>query len=297
VEAGPIQVVPDRAEASFVFVLLYALQRRNAPKSERFLGPISSYAQKFLPLHLERANPEKAANREEIATLLAALLTDEPVLNPQHWLIEQYHVIYVATYNQYMSSRATEIACYWWNTQKRDTANQRAELVLNWLSPDTKQLLQDCARSSTVASDACPFTVLFSRLAESFSRLWLTPKDIEEEDGLPEGLSTMLFVYAQMAGTEFPTSEGKLAGVVRIALRTVEIMQVAEMQRLEKTPVWHARVAQALLLHNNFKTALEQFQISLDKNHQNPILSKQALSAIHRDMARACTETGGIRRH
>jgi tetratricopeptide (TPR) repeat protein len=292
VEAGPIQVVPDRAEASFVFVLLYALQRRNAPKSERFLGPISSYAQKFLPLHLERANPEKAANREEIATQLAALLTDEPVLDPQHWLIEQYHVIYVATYNQYMSSRATEIACYWWNTQKRDTANQRAELVLNWLSPDTKQLLQDCARSSTVASDACPFTVLFSRLAESFSRLWLNPKDIEVEEGLPEGLSTMLFVYAQMAGTEFPTSEGKLAGVVRIALRTVEIMQVAEMQRLEKTPVWHARVAQALLLHNNFKTALEQFQISLDKNHQNPILSKQALSAIHRDMARACTETG-----
>jgi hypothetical protein len=133
-----------------------------------------------------------------------------------------------------MSSHATEIACYWWNTQKRDTANQRAELVLNWLSLDTKQLLQDCARSSTVASDACPFTVLFSRLAESFSRLWLTPKDIEEEDGLPEGLSTMLFVYAQMAGTDFPTSEGELAGVVRIALRTVEIMQVAEMQRLEK---------------------------------------------------------------
>ncbi|PKX92831.1 NACHT domain protein [Aspergillus novofumigatus IBT 16806] len=292
VEAGPIQVDPGQAEASFVFVLLYALQRRNAPKSERLLEQVSSYAQKFLPLHLERANPEKAANREEIATLLAALLTDEPVLNPQHWLIEQYRVTYVATYNQYMSSRATEIACYWWNTQKRDTANQRAELVLNWLSPDTRQILQDCARSSTVASDACPFTVLFSRLAESFSRLWLAPKDIEEEDGLPEGISVMIFVYAQMAGTEFPTSEGKLAGVVRIALRTVEIMQVAEMQRFEKTPVWHARVAQALLLHNNFKTALEQFQISLDKNHQNPILSKQALSAIHRDMARACTETG-----
>lgn len=295
VEAGPIQVDPDRAEASFVFVLLYALQRKYAPKSERMLGLISRYAQKFLPLHLERANPEKADRREGIAKQLAALLTEEPVFNPQHWLIEQYDVVYVTTYDQYMCSRATDIACYWWNTQKRDTANQRAELVLNWLSPDTKQLLQDCARSSTVASDACPFTVLFSRMAESFSRLWLAPKDIEEKDGLPEGLSTFLFVYAQMAGTEFPTAEGELGGVVRIALRTAEIMQVAEMQRLEKTPVWHARVAQALLLHGNYRTALEQFQICLDDHQRNPVLSKQALFAIHRDMARACTETGRYR--
>ncbi|GIC90947.1 NACHT domain protein [Aspergillus udagawae] len=290
VEAGPIQVDPTRAEALFLFVLLYALQRDFAPKSERWLFRIKRYAQKFLTLHLSRADPEKAADRrEEIATLLAGLFTQEPVFNPQHWLIEQYRAFYLTTSIYYMSSRASDVAHYWWDTQDRDTANQRAEFVLNWLSPDTKQLLQDCALSSTVASDACPFTVLFSRLAESFSRLWLAPKDVEEEDGLPEILPTMLYLYAQMAGAQFPTSERKID--VGTRLEPDEIVCTAEMQCLEKTPVWHARVAQALLLHYNSKAALKEFQISLDENLWNPILSKQALSVIHRDMGRACTDT------
>ncbi|KAF7159523.1 hypothetical protein CNMCM5623_004861 [Aspergillus felis] len=293
VEAGPVQVDPKRAEALFLFVLLYTLQRRHAPTSEKSLFWVKRYAQKFLTLHLSRADPEEAANRrEEIASLLAGLFTEEPVFDPQYWLIEQGRPIYFTTYFSYMSSHATEIAHYWWDTQDRDTANQRAELVLNWLSPDTKQLLQDCARSSTVASDACPFTVLFSRLAESFSRLWLVPKDIEEDDGLPDILPSMLFMYAQMTGTQLLTSEGTLAGVLYTRLEPDEIVCTAEMQRLEKTPLWHARVAQALLLHDNWEAALDEFQISLDEGHRNPILSKQALSVIHRDMARACTKVG-----
>ncbi|RLL93501.1 hypothetical protein CFD26_100163 [Aspergillus turcosus] len=290
VDAGPIQVDPERAEALFLFVLLYALQRDQAPKSKRWLLRVNRYARKFLTVHLSRANPEKAANRrDEIATLLAALFTEERVLNHRHWLIEQHRVGYVDRYIQYMSTRATAIACYWWITPDRDTANQRAELVLNWLSPAAKQLLQDCARSSPVASDACPFTVLFSRLAESFSRNWLAPEDIEEDDGLPEILSTMLFVYEQMAGSEGPTSEGKI--VIYPCLEARKILHTAEMQRLEKTPIWHARLAQALLLHYDSGAALEQFQISLDEHDRNPILSKQALSVIHRDMARACGDT------
>ncbi|KAJ6182853.1 hypothetical protein N7485_001495 [Penicillium canescens] len=293
VEAGPIQVDPKRAEALFLFVLLYAFQREFAPKSERWLFWVKRYAQEFLTLHLSRADPENAATRkEEIATLLAGLFTEEPEFNPQHWLIEQHRAFYLTTSIYYNSSRASKIAHYWWDTQDRDTADQRAELVLNWLSPDTKQLLHECARSSTVASDACHFTVLFSRLAETFSRLWLAPKDIEEEDGLPEILPTMLYLYAQMAGAQLPTSERKID--VRTMLELDEIMCTAEMQRLEKTPVWHARVAQALLLHCNYKAALEEFQISLDEHLRNPILSKQALSVIHRDMGRACTE---IRRY
>ena len=290
VEVGPIQVDPKRADALFLFVLLYALQREFAPKSDRRLFRVNRYAQEFLTLHLSRADPEKAANRrEEIATLLAGLVTEEPAFNPQHWLIEQYRAFYLTTSIYYMSSRASEIAHYWWDAQDRDAADQRAEMVLNWLSPDTKQLLHKCARSSTVASDACPFTVLFSRLAETFSRLWLAPKDIEEEDGLPEILPTMLYLYAQMAGAQLPISERKVK--LRTRLEPNEIVCIAEMQRLEKTPVWHARVAQALLLHCNSKAALEEFQISLDEHLRNPILSKQALSVIHRDMGRACTDT------
>lgn len=291
VEAGPIQVDPDRAEASVVFVLLYALQRNFAPVSKRWLGPVNRYAQKFLPLHLSCANPEKAANRRgEIATLLAALFTEEPVFEPQHWLIENCHVGGLSEYLFYPSSHPTEIARYWWNTRDRDTANKRAELVLNWLSPDAKQLLQDCARSSTVASDGCPFTVLFSRLAEYFSRLWLAPKDIKEEEGLPGVVSSMLFVYSQMAGTG-PDSDGKLKALVP-GLEPRKILHTAEIQHLEKTPIWHARLAQAILLNHNHAAAIEQFQFALDEHHRKPFLSKQALSVIHRDMARACTEVG-----
>ncbi|RAL12406.1 NACHT domain protein [Aspergillus homomorphus CBS 101889] len=291
VEAGTIQVDPDRAESSFVFVLLYALQRNFAPVSKRWLGPVNGYAQEFLPLHLSRANPEQAANRrEEIETLLAALFTEEPVFDPQHWLIENSRVTRLSEYIFYPSSHPTEIARYWWNTRDRETANERAALVLNWLSPEAKQLLQDCARSSTVASDACPFTVLFSRLTEYFSRLWLVPKDIEDEDGLPGVLSGMLFVYAQMAVTG-PTSDGNLKGLVP-GLESRKMLRIAEMQHLEKTPIWHARLAQAMLLHHSYAAALERFQIALDEHHRKHFLSKQALSVIHRDMARACTKVG-----
>ncbi|OJJ60340.1 hypothetical protein ASPSYDRAFT_148309 [Aspergillus sydowii CBS 593.65] len=288
-EAGPIQVDPDRAEAYFVFVLLYALQRKSALVSKRSLWSVNRYAQKFLPVHLSRANPEKAANlREAIQALLAALFTEEPVFKPHHWLIENCFVTRFSEYHFYPSSHPTEIAYYWWDTRDHDTANERAELVLNWLSPDAKQLLQDCARSSTVASDACPFTVLFSRLAEYFSRLWLVPKDIEDEDGLPGVLSAMLFVYAQMAVPD-PTADERLRGIFS-GLEPRKLLHTAEMQHLETTPIWHARLAQAMLLHQSYAAALERFQIALDEHYKKPFLSRQALSVIHRDMARACTK-------
>jgi hypothetical protein len=144
-----------------------------------------------------------------------------------------------------------------------------------------------------VASDACPFTFLFSRLAEAFSRVWLAPDDIEEEDGLPEILPTMLYLYAQMAGAQLPTSERRIE--VRTILELDEILCTAEMQRLQKTTIWHTRVAQALLLHCNYKAALEEFQITLDEPLRDPNLSKKALSVIHRDMGRAYTDIGMYR--
>ncbi|GIK03401.1 hypothetical protein Aspvir_007470 [Aspergillus viridinutans] len=78
-------------------------------------------------------------------------------------------------------------------------------------------------------------------------------------------------------------------------LKPDEIVCTAEAQRLKKTSVWHARVAQALLLHDNSKAALEEFQISLDEHHRNPILSKQALSRHGSRMYRDRKVQGGIR--
>jgi tetratricopeptide (TPR) repeat protein len=141
-----------------------------------------------------------------------------------------------------------------------------------------------------VASDGCPFTVLFSCLAEYFSRLWLVPKDIKEEDGLPGVLSSMLFVYSQMAAT-WPTPDGKLKVLVP-GLEPRKMLHTAEIQHLEKTPIWHARLAQAILLNHNYAASIEQFQIALSEHHREPFLSKQALSVIHRDMARACAKVG-----
>ncbi|RAO68317.1 uncharacterized protein BHQ10_004329 [Talaromyces amestolkiae] len=73
---------------------------------------------------------------------------------------------------------------------------------------------------------------------------------------------------------------------------TFNPVQIAEIQCLEKTPIWHARVAQAMLHHHAYSAALEQFQSSLDKNNETPILSEPAIAIIHRDMARSCTEVG-----
>jgi tetratricopeptide (TPR) repeat protein len=291
VVAGPIHINLDQADALFVYVSLYGFANGDAPQPGRLLRRMNDYSQKFLPVHLSNANPEKATNRKEIARLFGDLFTKELTLEFNNWLIDRFDVVHPTRYILYPSSSPTEVAHYWWDTQVRVTANERAELVFKWLNPDLKQLLQDCARSSIVASDCCPFTVLFSRLVESYSRLWLAPKDIEADDGTSGTLCAMLLVYHQMAGTKLSNSEERTAGL-SLYLEPRKIVEVAEMQCLEQTPLWHAKLAQALLHHHAYSAALEQFQISLDKDQENSILSKQAIAVIHRDMARTCTELG-----
>lgn len=295
VAAGPIHVDLDQAEAFFVYVLLYTISTRGTSSSGFWLFQLKKFAQKFLLEHLSNADPEKATNREEIACLLGELLTEELTFERDrerdHWLIDTFLIVHHTRYILCPSSSPTEVARYWWDTGAQDTANERAELLLNWLTPDAKQLLQDCAQSSTVASDYCSFTILFSRLVESFSRHWLAPKDLEADDGTPGTICNMLLVYHRMAGTKLSTSEDKIAGLYTF-LDTRKILEIAEMQCLKKTPIWHARIAQTLLHHHGYSAAVEQFQISLDENNKNSILSKQAIAVIHRDMARSCTEVG-----
>ena len=101
----------------------------------------------------------------------------------------------------------------------------------------------------------------------------------------------MLLVYHQMAGTKLSSSEDKIAGLYS-DLDYPEILEIAEIQGFDKTPIWHARVAQALFAKFAYSAALEQFQISLDKHNATTTLSEQAIAVIHRDMARSCTEVG-----
>lgn len=292
VAVGPIHVDLDQAEGLFVYVLLYILSKR-AESLPGGLWHLKQYAQKFLPVHLLNADPENATRREEIARVFEDLFTEELTFNPvrDHWLIETFQIVHNTRYILYPSSDPTEVARYWWDNQVRTTANERAELVFKWLAPELKQLLRDCARTSTVASDYCSFTVLFSRFAESFSQHWLAPKDIEVNDGTPRTLCAMLLVYHQMAGTKLSSSDDKTEGLYSL-LDYHKILEVAEIQCLEKTPIWHARFAQTLLHYYAYSAALEHFQISLDKNDEIPIMSEQAIAVIHRDMARSCTEVG-----
>lgn len=298
VAVGAIHVDIDQADALFVYVLIYILAKRGTLIFKPWLWDLIQYAQKFLPVHLANADPEKATYREEIARLLGDLLTEEPTFRVltsktvcDDWLIDTYRVVHSTRYIIYPSSNPTRVACYWWDSQVRDTANERAELVFKWLAPESIQILQDCAHSSHVASDYCSFTILFSRLAEYYSRHWLAPKDIEASDGTPGTLCVMLLVYHQMAGTKLSSSEDKIAGLYS-DLDYPEILEIAEIQGFDKTPIWHARVAQALFAKFAYSAALEQFQISLDKHNATTTLSEQAIAVIHRDMARSCTELG-----
>ncbi|RDL30658.1 Tetratricopeptide-like helical [Venustampulla echinocandica] len=291
-EPGPIHVNVDRAEANFLYVCLYALRENYTPYSERFMEGLSRYAEKFLPSHLSRANPEKAGNLQgKISALLASLFSKG---QDTELFISEYKVKEFASYSFYPTCELTELGSYWLDAQDRDTANKRAEVVLSWLLPDSKQMFVDNALSSAVASDACPFTVLLSLMVSSWSQRWLEPDEIKDDDGLPAIAPAILTVYNAMA-TEMKESNvdgltAKVSNVMWNYREPARVLLPAESQKLQQTPMWHARVAQALLLHQCHVPALDHFQISLDENQKTPTFSSQSLSVIHRDMARACTE-------
>lgn len=283
IDAGPVHVDRDKAHVNVLFVLLYALANNNAPSSCKFLGPVRRYAKKFLPLHCARADPTKAAEgrREEISTLWTELVTN--VSTFKNWLIDKLYTRFLSSHNFHPSSRISDIGEYWWNCDDRDTANHVAAVALDWLIPDTRRTFEEMA-----GDNACPFAVLFSSMARSCSRLWLAPDDINNEDGHPAALSTLLFAYTEITATATETAD-KLIDI-SMDLRPNEILQAAESQGLPKTAMWHARVAQAMLQHCNFTDCLEYFQIALDEHDQASVLSKQSLFVIYKDMARALTE-------
>ncbi|KAJ5390081.1 Tetratricopeptide-like helical [Penicillium cataractarum] len=294
---GPIHVNLEQTEANFLYVILHTFREIHKPKWDRAIEDmylLRPYADKFLPWHLMRANPEAAGKRrEDISTLFENLFIEEEYMT---WLVEVEQIRNYAKYCFYPSSRVSDTGEFWLYAEDRITANRRAELVLNWLLPETKQRFKDNARSSEEASDICPFTVLFSFMVRSWFRLWLAPDELKEGDGWPAALPRLLKLYAAMAAVDKGSDENdeikKLLGMTWGNTDVSVIMDAAELHKFEHTAMWHARVAQALLMEYHHREARDQFHVILDDTRMSDTLAKQALSVVHRDLARACTEIG-----
>ncbi|KAJ5112524.1 Tetratricopeptide-like helical [Penicillium argentinense] len=298
-ESGSIHVNVEQTEANFVYVILQTFREVHKPESDIgpediYLGDLRPYAEKFLPSHLVRANPEMAGKRrEDISALFEDLFVQEKHMN---WLVEVIQMRDYAKYCFYPSSRVSDTGKFWLNAEDRVTANRRAELVLSWLLPETKQRFEDNARLSEEANDTCLFTVLFSFMVRTWFRLWLAPDKINEEDGWPAALPRLLKVYYAMAAVDKGLGEDdetrKLLGMTWGNTDVSVIMEAAELQKFEHAAMWHARVAQALLLQYHHREAREQFHVTLGLDKKANTLDHQELSVVHRDLARACTEIG-----
>lgn len=288
-ESGLIHVDIDRGEVNFLYVLLYALKEQSRPCSRGSISALWGYTGKFLPLHLSRANPKTSGSlRGGISILFASLFSEE---QDRNWLLNEFHVKEFSSYSFYPTCRVGELGSYWLDAPDPDTANKRAEAVLNWFLPDAKQMFVNQSQSSAVASEACPFTVLFSYLVASWSRFWLDPEEKMVDDGLPAVVPAILTVYNAMATDTGASRKVQVSDIIMHSHRKpARVLVPAETQKLQRTPMWHVRVAQALLLHRCYAQALDYFQISLDENQRTPTFSTQSLSVIHENLARAYTE-------
>ncbi|KAL4886718.1 hypothetical protein BJY04DRAFT_213474 [Aspergillus karnatakaensis] len=292
-QAGPVGVDVDQAQTRFVYVLLSALAKRRTPCTNKYLGPLALYAQSFFSTHFERARPIRAGKlHEHISTLLHELFSNREC---KGWFLENRYWGYVGDYCLYPSARFTEVVGFWLVSEDLETINERADMTLQWLFPETRRGFEDNSRESAVASNACSFTVLFSYIIGYLHQEWLEPPEIRPSDGLPAAAAALSMFYHDI--TAACTGEREDSGIVGIkALKhgTAEILAAAELHGPERTPLWHARVGQTLLSINWIRESLQHFELALNENHRIPILHAPSLSVIHRDMSRAY---GAIGRH
>ncbi|OBT67190.1 hypothetical protein VE03_02603 [Pseudogymnoascus sp. 23342-1-I1] len=290
-ETGPIHVNAHQTEARFIYVLLRAIKEYDSPPtSDRSTQGIWHYAIDFLTSHLTCANFQEPGNLGgEISEIFADLFTREPYMM---WLIENTTRKFDSEYYFFPFAEISKIGCYWLDNETANAANKKAQLVLDWLLPETLQALINHARSSDLASDANPFTLLFSHMVEFWSRLWLDPRDIKEDDGTPEIIPYLLMEYHTLA-TGNPEPDADVLMPSRSTYHSSEIpLRAVELQDLQKTPMWHARVAQTLRSRWCYQEALDYFEIFIDKHEKSPSLSTLSLFVIHRDIARTLKELG-----
>ncbi|KFZ05421.1 hypothetical protein V501_08354 [Pseudogymnoascus sp. VKM F-4519 (FW-2642)] len=288
---GPINVNTHQSEARFVYVCLLAVKEYDSPTLDRSIQDIWHYATDFLPSHLMCADfQEPGKLRGEISDLLADLFTHEENMM---WIIKKRSRRFADEYSSSPSAKISKLGRYWMDNDTRSAANKKSQLVLDWLLPETLQMFLKHARSSDSASDAGPFTVLFSHMAVFWSRLWLDPEHINEDDGSPEVLPYMLITYNTLA-TGDAALDADVSMLNESSYDSSEIvLRIAELQDIQKTPMWHARVAQALSLGLWYEDALDHFQIFLHEHEKSPSLSALSLFVIHRDIYRTLMKLGG----
>lgn len=248
---GPIYVNLEQTEVDFLYVILQTFTRIVKPVSETIHGDINCqnfwhYAKDFLPRHLMRANSKSTGKRrEDISTLFHNLFTQESLAE---WLVELCLVKTSDQYCFYPSSDISKAGDFWLHAEDRDTANRRAELVLNWLLPEPKQVFEDNAHSAENSSDACPFTVLFSFMMPIWIRLWLAPDGIHREDGWPAAIPRLLKLYEAMGAVHNGQTEDD--DVEKLLQRDITdvptIMEVAQLYKIEHEEVRRVRIGQAL---------------------------------------------------
>ncbi|KAL4971208.1 hypothetical protein BDW66DRAFT_165879 [Aspergillus desertorum] len=274
-ETGPVRVNVDQTEVSFVYVILYALRERYTPLTDRWLGKLKDYGQGFLPTHFMRASPEKAGKlRGDISALVHGLFSKEA---HRGWLADESFVRRHLEYCFYPDGSIEPLAHFWLDTTDRSLVNSRAEMTLH---------------------AAGPFTVLFSYMTADWCRRWLGSPEIKADDGLPSVIPQLLIFYNNMVAyyTSEDTNSGESAPMpMDMQLyhsRVGEVFAAAAIHKFQQTPLWHARVAQALLLNSHPEEARERFQIALEEHKSAPTFDQLSLFVIHRDMARACSDIG-----
>ncbi|KAL2848384.1 hypothetical protein BJY01DRAFT_246398 [Aspergillus pseudoustus] len=293
--SGPVGVDVDCTEVRFLHVLFSALRHRRTPVADEWTGNLRRYAASFIQTHLKNARPEKAGKLHgKISALLQDLFTKEDC---HEWFIDMFYMKNLTEYCYYATSYLSDTARFWIDHLEREVINKRAEMTLQWLLPETKQGFEENARASTLASDVCSFTVLFSYMAEYWPQLWLQPQAITPGDGLPTVIPGLLAFYTDMATEYSKDADSRDDGLAIPVLQRPEVSEIlaaADLKKDEHTPLWHARVAQALLLNHWHAEARERFHIVLSEHHKNPTFEAAALSVLHRDLGRACS---GIGRH
>ncbi|KAL3435231.1 hypothetical protein BDV09DRAFT_204202 [Aspergillus tetrazonus] len=242
----------ERTKINFLYVLLCALHDNRLPTTKAWTGGLRYYAESFMHAQFMHAIPESAGRLHgEISTM--------------HRLVYEKHI--AETFRRVLllprrkCNQCRRVLA--WCTG-HEVINRRAERTMQWLLPEVKEAFRQNAQASTVASD-------------------LEPVEIRADDGMPGAIPIFLRFYTDMV-TAYTTKQGsrenELTGFRLYHADVLGIFAAAELQKQERTPFWHARVGQALLLNCHYREAREQFQFALQSHAKNPTYGAPSLSAL-----------------
>ena len=219
-ESGLIHVDVDPAEVSFLYVCLYALNENQTPSSKRSTSSLWGYAPRNSCHHILPVRIPK--RRESYEAIFRPCLRVCSAMGKVQGGSFRSCILRGLDCTPSTTCDLSELGTRWLDAQDRDTANERAEVVLHWLLPGQTQRFMNYARSSAMTSDACPFTILLSFMVACWRKCWLDPEEIKEDDGLPAIAPAILTVYDSMANKVRGTN------VEDIASKVSDVMWITE---------------------------------------------------------------------